>query len=111
MIAYSTVTGGWAVTLAPGNLLADGDYEVAVTATAAGVSPRATNASVARTFSACAMLPFTLTAGQERAIADIDADLARRQLGYGRGGRQKIETDPKQPRLRTVRAVGYRWEG
>ena len=25
--------------------------------------------------------------------------------------RQKIETDPKQPRLRTVRAVGYRWEG
>ncbi|MSO44736.1 MAG: chorismate synthase [Thermoleophilia bacterium] len=24
---------------------------------------------------------------------DIDTDLARRQLGYGRGGRQKIETD------------------
>ncbi|MBJ7365587.1 MAG: chorismate synthase [Thermoleophilia bacterium] len=27
---------------------------------------------------------------------DIDADLARRQLGYGRGGRQKIETDRVQ---------------
>lgn len=26
-------------------------------------------------------------------IGDIDADLARRQSGYGRGGRQRIETD------------------
>jgi chorismate synthase len=34
-----------------------------------------------------------LPAGLELAPADIDADLARRQLGHGRGGRMKIETD------------------
>src|SRR2546430_427741 len=32
-------------------------------------------------------------AGLEIAPADIDVDLRRRQLGYGRGGRQKIERD------------------
>lgn len=32
-------------------------------------------------------------AGLRLAAADIDADLARRQRGYGRGGRQKIEKD------------------
>src|SRR3974390_1635821 len=32
-------------------------------------------------------------AGRELVPADIDTDLARRQLGYGRGGRMKIETD------------------
>src|SRR5271166_4649368 len=34
-------------------------------------------------------LPAGLMLGQDR----IDADLARRQLGYGRGGRMKIEQD------------------
>jgi chorismate synthase len=36
-------------------------------------------------------------------VTDIDSDLARRQMGYGRGGRMKIEKD-------TVRIVsGVRW--
>lgn len=34
-----------------------------------------------------------LPAGLALDVARIDADLARRQLGYGRGGRMKIETD------------------
>ena len=34
-----------------------------------------------------------LPAGLELTPEDIDADLARRQLGHGRGGRMKIETD------------------
>ncbi|MEQ8833124.1 MAG: chorismate synthase [Miltoncostaeaceae bacterium] len=34
-----------------------------------------------------------LPAGLPLSPADLDADLARRQLGYGRGGRMKIETD------------------
>ena len=37
-----------------------------------------------------------LPAGLPLSPDDIDADLARRQLGYGRGGRQKIETDRVQ---------------
>ncbi len=32
-------------------------------------------------------------AGMDLAAADIDRDLARRQLGYGRGGRMRIERD------------------
>jgi len=32
-------------------------------------------------------------AGLRLEAADLDADLARRQLGYGRGGRMKIESD------------------
>ncbi len=34
-----------------------------------------------------------LPAGLELDVERIDAELARRQLGYGRGGRMKIETD------------------
>src|SRR5215212_7412483 len=34
-----------------------------------------------------------LPAGLELAPEDVDRDLARRQLGHGRGGRMKIETD------------------
>src|SRR6266550_296287 len=34
-----------------------------------------------------------LPAGLELTPEDIDRDLARRQLGHGRGGRMKIETD------------------
>ena len=34
-----------------------------------------------------------LPAGLELAPEDLDADLARRQLGHGRGGRMKIESD------------------
>jgi chorismate synthase len=34
-----------------------------------------------------------LPAGLELRPEDVDADLARRQLGHGRGGRMKIETD------------------
>ena len=34
-----------------------------------------------------------LPAGLEVPPEDIDADLARRQLGHGRGGRMKIESD------------------
>jgi chorismate synthase len=37
-----------------------------------------------------------LPAGLELAPEDIDADLARRQLGHGRGGRMKIEKDRAQ---------------
>src|SRR3954464_385663 len=37
-----------------------------------------------------------LPAGLELAIEDLDRDLARRQLGPGRGGRMKIETDRAQ---------------
>jgi chorismate synthase len=37
-----------------------------------------------------------LPAGLELKPADIDADLARRQLGHGRGGRMKIEKDRAQ---------------
>lgn len=34
-----------------------------------------------------------IPAGLELKVADIDCDLARRQLGHGRGGRMKIERD------------------
>jgi len=34
-----------------------------------------------------------IPAGLRLLAADVDADLARRQKGYGRGGRMKIETD------------------
>ncbi len=34
-----------------------------------------------------------LPAGLELSPEDIDRDLARRQLGHGRGGRMKIERD------------------
>ena len=34
-----------------------------------------------------------LPAGLELEPADLDRDLARRQLGHGRGGRMKIESD------------------
>src|SRR5271165_7671444 len=34
-----------------------------------------------------------IPAGLALVASDIDADLARRQRGYGRGGRMKIETD------------------
>src|SRR6185436_19746728 len=37
-----------------------------------------------------------LPAGLELSPDDIDADLARRQLGHGRGGRMKIEKDRAQ---------------
>ena len=37
-----------------------------------------------------------LPAGLTLTPDDIDGDLARRQLGYGRGGRMKIETDRVQ---------------
>src|SRR5881392_3259833 len=37
-----------------------------------------------------------LPAGLELAPEDIDRDLARRQLGHGRGGRMKIESDRAQ---------------
>jgi chorismate synthase len=38
-----------------------------------------------------------LPAGLELAPEDIDRDLARRQLGHGRGGRMKIESDRAEP--------------
>src|SRR5215210_9204299 len=37
-----------------------------------------------------------LPAGLELTPEDLDTDLARRQLGYGRGGRMKIERDRVQ---------------
>ncbi len=37
-----------------------------------------------------------LPAGLEITPGDIDRDLARRQLGHGRGGRMKIESDRAQ---------------
>src|SRR3954452_4265288 len=37
-----------------------------------------------------------LPAGLELSPEDVDADLARRQLGHGRGGRMKIESDRPQ---------------
>ena len=49
-----------------------------------------------------------LPAGLPLAPDDIDADLARRQLGYGRGGRMKIEKDQVQVKsgLRHGRTIG-----
>jgi chorismate synthase len=35
-----------------------------------------------------------ILAGLSPTAEDFDADLARRQRGYGRGGRMKIEHDP-----------------
>ena len=41
----------------------------------------------------------------------IDKELRRRQGGYGRGGRQKIETDPRNPQyIVTVPGLGYRFD-
>ncbi|MCB0873260.1 MAG: chorismate synthase [Actinobacteria bacterium] len=49
-----------------------------------------------------------LPAGLELVPDDLDLDLARRQLGYGRGGRMKIETDRGNVRsgLRHGRTIG-----
>ncbi len=49
-----------------------------------------------------------LPAGLGLVPDDIDADLARRQLGYGRGGRMKIERDRVQVKsgLRHGRTIG-----
>ncbi|MEW6583388.1 MAG: chorismate synthase [Actinomycetota bacterium] len=49
-----------------------------------------------------------LPAGLPLVPDDIDADLARRQLGYGRGGRMKIERDRVQVKsgLRHGRTIG-----
>jgi chorismate synthase len=49
-----------------------------------------------------------LPAGLELVPADIDTDLARRQLGFGRGGRMKIETDRVSVKsgLRHGRTIG-----
>ncbi len=49
-----------------------------------------------------------LPAGMPLVPEDIDADLARRQLGYGRGGRMKIETDRANVKsgLRHGRTIG-----
>lgn len=49
-----------------------------------------------------------LPAGLELTPDDIDGDLARRQLGYGRGGRMKIETDRVQVKsgIRHGRTLG-----
>ena len=49
-----------------------------------------------------------LPAGLPLTPADIDTDLARRQLGYGRGGRMKIETDRAEVKsgLRHGRTIG-----
>jgi chorismate synthase len=49
-----------------------------------------------------------LPAGLPLVPGDIDDDLARRQLGYGRGGRMKIETDRAQVKsgLRHGRTIG-----
>ena len=58
-----------------------------------------------------------LPAGLELTAEDIDTDLARRQLGHGRGGRMKIEKDradvtsgraPRQDAGRPDRAAGWR---
>lgn len=49
-----------------------------------------------------------LPAGLTLTPDDIDGDLARRQLGYGRGGRMKIETDRVQVKsgIRHGRTLG-----
>src|SRR5437762_4884971 len=49
-----------------------------------------------------------LPAGLELAPEDIDRDLARRQLGHGRGGRMKIESDRAEVRagIRHGRTLG-----
>lgn len=49
-----------------------------------------------------------LPSGLELTPDDIDTDLARRQLGYGRGGRMKIERDRVQVKsgLRHGRTIG-----
>src|SRR5436309_8885827 len=49
-----------------------------------------------------------LPAGLELAPEDVDRDLARRQLGHGRGGRMKIEKDRAEVRggIRHGRTLG-----
>lgn len=49
-----------------------------------------------------------LPAGLPLTPEDLDTDLARRQLGYGRGGRMKIETDRAEVKsgLRHGRTIG-----
>src|SRR5947209_8011261 len=49
-----------------------------------------------------------LPAGLELSPEDIDRDLARRQLGHGRGGRMKIESDRAEVRsgIRHGRTLG-----
>ena len=48
-----------------------------------------------------------LPAGLEIDRARVDADMARRQLGHGRGGRMKIESDSVE--VRSAYGTGARW--
>ena len=51
-----------------------------------------------------------LPAGLPLSEEEINYELARRQTGYGRGGRMKIEKDPQNPaRLQTMWGKGYRF--
>ena len=47
-------------------------------------------------------------AGLELVAGDLNRDLARRQRGYGRGGRQKIEKDAANPEILVTEAGGYK---
>jgi len=49
-----------------------------------------------------------LPAGLPVDVAAIDHELHRRQLGYGRGGRQKIEKDAAAPTILVTEAGGYK---
>ena len=52
-----------------------------------------------------------LPAGMPISSEPIDAQLRRRQGGYGRGARQKIETDPANPAwIHSVRGFGYSFQ-
>ena len=49
-----------------------------------------------------------LPAGLPIDIEAINLELHRRQLGYGRGGRQKIEKDAANPEILVTEAGGYK---
>ena len=49
-----------------------------------------------------------LPAGLPIDLEFINRELHRRQLGYGRGGRQKIEKDPSRAQLLITESGGYR---
>ena len=52
-----------------------------------------------------------MPSGVEISLDEINEQLAKRQQGYGRGGRMKIEKDTaKPPYIETIWGVGYRFK-
>ena len=52
-----------------------------------------------------------MPSGVEISLDEINEQLAKRQQGYGRGGRMKIEKDTAKPQyIETIWGVGYRFK-